>query len=298
MKKLLSIILCLILCLLMSACNQSNSSGKAITTVTENGTTESTNSNEKNYSTEKEQENLPPITPIIDKNNILSIQVKANESDTMEYISAIHSSQIQQIVNYINGHRLKRSTVQSQKDPTFIYRIEYENREIVEILISEQKIMVRFLESNKSNIWYDILGNDLNAPTDFHNTLWEEYQHIFRVTDFTRIDVPLRDGKIYFPQIDIECVLITTTHIYSKHIYEKVAGINVLNDFLSSLEMGEPIEKYRQMSGAASYSINIYFKDKTYISIGHFCNYYFSFNGNVYEPNFNGTEFDNAIAKN
>ena len=151
----------------------------------------------------------------------------------------------------------------------------------------------------KDAVWYDITEESSNDFVEFFERIYKTYHDYYEEENLTMVDVPLQNGKIVFPTTKVKYIEIKQDMLIGGIIYtntlKRTFGTAPIMDFLSSIEMGVPLEQFESVDGARSYSVMICFEDNTYMTIGRFGNNYFSFNGNVYETDVGATEFSEGI---
>ena len=293
MKKLLSLILCLILCLSLFACNSEE-------TQTTEGTKDTQQTEGTKNSTLENTEIEYSFFDVADITLIDSIETFPGfvpEEYINEYDTVFNAETIQEILEYLGSFKLKKA----EYVPTICSgagcRLKFQNENI---------ITVRFEVKNKVDITknsvterYEILNEQTVEPREFFKSLGEPIKAPtpslpeIEKPEYEKTEISIVDGKFALDNKKLKCVFIETSFTeWGSHPkpYKDVLSIErpdhldkIKNAFLEMTVSSTKPDDFHQ-NIPQCYHVKLYFDDGTYVYIVILMEGYISNNGIDYYP--------------
>ena len=270
MKKLLSLILCLVLCLSLFACNSEE--------VQTSEKTKSTQQTENTKYTQQTQDNVTDTSSIkenlflsiIDISNIKGVCVRDNNSKIVEYASATNDTDIRTLFKYLNSLKLKQRNVEeiSATDVSFLF--EYYDGRTFGILANESQIGIFDSDTENITACYDIVFDDkTNDPIAFFEEIYLRYQQIEDAQ--RKIALEVIEERIVIPSKELKYVKIEDDSFYpnineTPRVHEDKDKINSIKAFVEKLELNDIVDMSKlPLTGARICTVELRFVDDTYV---------------------------------
>ena len=272
MKKLLSLILCLILCLSLFACN---SEAGQTTKATED--TKHTKNSQNTDSTPIK--NDPPKLMSLNIDGMKAVKAiiasrhMEEEKKSMEFGVSNHLNSIQEILTYLGNYKLKK--LEDDTSP-FVKQVSFK------VVFADDAELFIFFGSNKVQAFssadnkdtYEIVSGDTVTPLAFFKTLEQSYKPLtppqIEIDDSSRFQeaaMTVTDGKIRIDDRDLICVIVEASGWNEKSNKSRIQDSGDLKDIKDALTeasfttSGEG--KWSIPTGSKKYSVQLYFADGT-----------------------------------
>jgi len=274
MKRLLALILCLILCLSLFACNASEEP-----TETQNDQVAPSLYQPMALVEDTGVESIKIVGPG-DQNRmdwkILGYTHSSLSPDTytIEYYAPADAQYIDAVIRYINGQDLyavDKTPIQNGSSVIFTFR--YNNGEEVSLRTLKNYIGV-YNDDNSQYSWYEMPENTDKLPEDFFASIDRPERDVDNegtqsAEPTTKISVPIVNEKVKFPDKTLSKVFVRhgvlsgTTEI----TFYELSDISNIRTAIEGTEIGEPLEVKPEAAGGITRSVYFYFSDGTYFVI-------------------------------
>ncbi len=168
MKKLLSLILCFILCLSLFACNTSGSKTTKESNLTQQPESSSSGTSQKT----PEDDKLEKLSALIEKKPLNSVTVAGGvKYTTKKYDLTYNAESIQKVINYLEGLNLKETYTPTQDLVWTYFVLSYQDGTEIFLYYYDNKISI------PSHGWYEITYTDKMNMDDFLASLEEPIKY-------------------------------------------------------------------------------------------------------------------------
>ena len=274
MKRLLSLLLCLILCFCLFSCNEekSNTSEKS-TKVDSTKNTPVANNNETNSK-----------SPMVDINKLSSVSI-TSDSLSKTFVHARNTEPIKKLLSYLNGLELKLTTEEPTDKPIAIikanYLDSYSTKTItIHLFESGKKIGFSNLHNEKYNeeimSWYDVLDTNIIKPLDFLDSFYTP--------------ILVSNGRFDFGDKEVSsCSLLYYSGLFAvaDHVdelkFKSSEKLQQLMDFFKNLNLGDPVESSGLNENHSTGYFNFYFDDGSFSEVVFQYSYYLIIDKKCYD---------------
>ncbi len=272
MKKLLSLILCLILCFSIFSCNSEKPEEA-------NKTTE-TSSTKDTLTTDNDEKDNQIVYPIIDINNLAKVSIKSEYWDVSHLFTyATYPDVVQKVVSYVNELKLQPTEEIPTEDPNAIIKATYINGSSLGKIIT-----VHFFEaggkigiSNSGNDemdWYDVIEIKIK-PLDFFDTVYTPLSVTDGKIDFGTQKIFSFSLVYYDFLLDADyCDELKFTQTYK---------LNKIITFLENVELGKPVPSNDNNERNNTTFLRFYFENGSFAEIFFQYSYYLKIGANYYD---------------
>lgn len=273
MKKLLSLILCLILCLTLFACDQESEASETNATKASTAATSNTSESTSNNSKEEDKTFSPAIT-------IEDLQSLKVESDYLNktFTRFVTIDTIEKILSYINGLEIKKASTPPEGEATVIMTAAYYGRSTKLYFFETGKtigISNKYHEEYGAITWYYVCNTDIVKPIDFLHTVYTPIKIVNGKLDFGEkkvISVSLLNYQgVFDPAEHVDELSFKDTYNFEK-----------IMTFFKNFEFKDPIIPEETYGGNEYRYFRFYFENGSYFSIYFMDETYFNAGGKIY----------------
>lgn len=276
MKKLLSLILCLVLCLSLFACNTDIKK-----------TPVSSDTKASTSDTSKEENKI--FSPTISANDLTSLKV---ESDYLSktFTTSISIDTIEKLLSYINGLTLKKVSTKPEGETavTMIAAHKSSSGTVkTKVYFFESGKMVgiskTYYEEEEVIEWYDVCNENIVKPLDFLHTVYTPIKVVNGKLDFG-------DKKVTsFSFLYYQGTFATADHI-DELSFKDTYNFEKIMTFFKNLEIEDPVTPEDTYGHDGIRYFRFYFENGSYFSIRFYDEKYLSIGGKLYPLNMSQRE--------
>ena len=261
MKKLLSLLLCLLLCISLFACKADDVQR---TTKDTSATTSDTNTDEEERF----------VSRIVNDDGVNRVCIEDNNSKVVEYTSSVNNTEIKALFNYLNNLKLKRRDDAGKGAISIIFSFEYGDGKTFGIVAKESQIGMFEKDSSNISVWYDIVFQDNTiGPVAFFEKIYQQYQDKSIVEQ--RITLEVVNERIKIPEKKIKHLKIYKDGSFEENsggasiVYDYEGKIKAIKSFMEELELHNIVAlEDLPLTGVRVCKVEIHFDDNSYAEFG------------------------------